>query len=80
MPRHGISGFAMAAAMLGGAAPALAQTVADSAGKTTAGNEDIIVTAQRRDESLSRTPVAVDPDATLRAHASEMGWQIISLR
>ncbi|MGV7120392.1 TonB-dependent receptor [Sphingopyxis sp. 550A] len=60
MPRHGISGFAMAAAMLGGAAPALAQTTADSASKTTAGNEDIIVTAQRRDESLSRTPVAVD--------------------
>ena len=27
-----------------------------------------------------RTPVAVDPDATLRAHASEMGWQIITLR
>jgi len=27
-----------------------------------------------------RTPVAVDPDATLRAHAAEMGWQIITLR
>ena len=27
-----------------------------------------------------RTPIAVDPDATLRAHASEMGWQIITLR
>jgi HAD superfamily hydrolase (TIGR01490 family) len=27
-----------------------------------------------------RTPVAVDPDATLRAHATEMGWQIITLR
>lgn len=26
------------------------------------------------------TPVAVDPDATLREHALEMGWQIISLR
>jgi len=25
-------------------------------------------------------PVAVDPDATLRAHATERGWQIISLR
>ena len=25
-------------------------------------------------------PVAVDPDATLRAHASERGWPIISLR
>lgn len=27
-----------------------------------------------------RTPVAVDPDATLRSHAAEMGWQIITLR
>ncbi|MBL8448814.1 MAG: HAD family hydrolase [Dechloromonas sp.] len=26
------------------------------------------------------TPVAVDPDDTLRAHASEMGWKIITLR
>ena len=26
------------------------------------------------------TPVAVDPDETLRAHASEMGWKIITLR
>ena len=25
-------------------------------------------------------PVAVDPDATLRAHAEQRGWQIISLR
>lgn len=25
-------------------------------------------------------PVAVDPDATLAAHAKEMGWEIISLR
>ena len=25
-------------------------------------------------------PVAVDPDATLRAHAAERGWEIISLR
>ena len=25
-------------------------------------------------------PVAVDPDATLRAHAEERGWEIISLR
>ncbi len=25
-------------------------------------------------------PVAVDPDATLRAHAGQRGWQIISLR
>ena len=25
-------------------------------------------------------PVAVDPDATLRAHAAERGWQVISLR
>jgi phosphoserine phosphatase len=25
-------------------------------------------------------PVAVDPDATLRAHASQKGWPIISLR
>ena len=25
-------------------------------------------------------PIAVDPDATLRAHASEMGWKIITLR
>ena len=27
-----------------------------------------------------RTPVAVDPDDTLRAHAGEMGWKIITLR
>jgi phosphoserine phosphatase len=25
-------------------------------------------------------PVAVDPDATLRAHAGERGWQVISLK
>ena len=25
-------------------------------------------------------PVAVDPDDTLRQHAQQMGWQIISLR
>jgi phosphoserine phosphatase len=25
-------------------------------------------------------PVAVDPDATLRAHATAQGWPIISLR
>lgn len=27
-----------------------------------------------------KTPVAVDPDDKLRAHATEMGWKIISLR
>ncbi|MBL8428592.1 MAG: HAD family hydrolase [Dechloromonas sp.] len=27
-----------------------------------------------------KTPVAVDPDETLRAHAGEMGWKIITLR
>ena len=27
-----------------------------------------------------RTPVAVDPDPTLRAHAASRGWQILSLR
>ena len=27
-----------------------------------------------------RTPVAVDPDDTLRAHAEKMGWKIITLR
>ena len=27
-----------------------------------------------------RTPVAVDPDQTLRRHSSEMGWKIITLR
>lgn len=27
-----------------------------------------------------KQPVAVDPDATLRAHAEQHGWQIISLR
>jgi HAD superfamily hydrolase (TIGR01490 family) len=27
-----------------------------------------------------QTPVAVDPDDTLRAHAREMGWKIITLR
>ena len=26
------------------------------------------------------TPVAVDPDDKLRAHAGEMGWKIITLR
>ena len=30
-------------------------------------------------EKVSR-PVAVDPDDTLRAHASKMGWKIITLR
>ena len=31
---------------------------------------------------LSRVghPVAVDPDATLRAHAEQQGWPVISLR
>ena len=27
-----------------------------------------------------KNPVAVDPDATLRAHAKRQGWRIISLR
>ncbi len=27
-----------------------------------------------------KTPIAVDPDDKLRAHASEMGWKIITLR
>ncbi len=27
-----------------------------------------------------KTPIAVDPDATLRAHAARQGWRIISLR
>ena len=30
--------------------------------------------------SKVRTPVAVDPDDTLRRHSSEMGWKIITLR
>jgi len=30
--------------------------------------------------SLVSNPVAVDPDATLRAHAERHGWPIISLR
>ena len=30
--------------------------------------------------SKVKTPVAVDPDDTLRRHSSEMGWKIISLR
>ena len=30
--------------------------------------------------SLVKNPVAVDPDDTLREHAEEHGWQIISLR
>lgn len=30
--------------------------------------------------SLVKKPVAVDPDATLRKHAEEHGWRIISLR
>jgi len=30
--------------------------------------------------SLVKNPVAVDPDATLRAHAEQHGWSIISLR
>ncbi len=29
---------------------------------------------------MVRNPVAVDPDATLRAHAEQHGWRIISLR
>lgn len=27
-----------------------------------------------------KTPIAVDPDTTLRAHATQQGWRIISLR
>ena len=27
-----------------------------------------------------KTPIAVDPDDKLRAHASQMGWKIITLR
>lgn len=50
----------MAAAMLGGAAPALPRRRRTAPAKRQRENEDIIVTAQRRDESLSRTPVAVD--------------------
>lgn len=58
---HTISGMALAIATLASAAPALAQQAPDEGGDGTAvGSEDIIVTAQRRDESLSRTPVAVD--------------------
>ncbi len=30
--------------------------------------------------SCVKHPIAVDPDATLRAHAERMGWEIISLR
>ena len=30
--------------------------------------------------SLVNRPVAVDPDPTLRAHAAQQGWEIISLR
>lgn len=30
--------------------------------------------------TLVKNPVAVDPDGTLRAHAEEHGWRIISLR
>lgn len=30
--------------------------------------------------SKVRRPVAVDPDATLRAHAEQSGWEILSLR
>jgi HAD superfamily hydrolase (TIGR01490 family) len=30
--------------------------------------------------SKVRHPVAVDPDATLRAHAEKQGWTVISLR
>ena len=30
--------------------------------------------------SLVSTPVAVDPDPTLRAHADHQGWSVISLR
>jgi len=30
--------------------------------------------------SMVKRPVAVDPDATLRAHAGQQGWPVISLR
>jgi phosphoserine phosphatase len=30
--------------------------------------------------SKVKHPVAVDPDATLRAHAEKQGWAVISLR
>jgi phosphoserine phosphatase len=30
--------------------------------------------------SKVKQPVAVDPDATLRAHAEKYGWTVISLR
>ena len=60
MLRHTISGIAVAIATLATATPTLAQTADDSGTNATHGDADIIVTAQRRDESLSRTPVAVD--------------------
>ena len=30
--------------------------------------------------AMVQHPVAVDPDATLRAHAEKQGWPVISLR
>ena len=60
MLRHTISGIAVVIATLATATPTLAQTADDSGTNATHGDADIIVTAQRRDESLSRTPVAVD--------------------
>jgi iron complex outermembrane recepter protein len=50
------SGFAIALALLANANPALAQSEKEAANS----DRDIIVTAQRRDESLAKTPVAVD--------------------
>lgn len=58
MLRYTISGIAVTAAVFAAAAPACAQTPNETAANAT-GGDDIIVTARRRDESLSRTPVAV---------------------
>lgn len=60
MLRYVISGTAVAFATLSGAPSAFAQAPGETGGSSTIGDADIIVTAQRRDESLSRTPVAVD--------------------
>jgi iron complex outermembrane recepter protein len=58
MLKYASSKFALAVAMAATSSPLFAQTAASTAGQTL-DIEEIMVTAQRRDESLSKTPVAV---------------------
>jgi iron complex outermembrane recepter protein len=58
MIKYTSSGFALAVALAATSGPVFAQNAPQAAGDA-ANAGDIIVTAQRRDESLSKTPVAV---------------------